>query len=98
MDAAPAGMGVDRGPDRLAALRVFRQAVPVIADPLHHRDRRMMQANFILAGAAVPDPDCTVAAVLQVMPHRYLIVVGRPLVVGKANVDRHCGIHRMYSR
>src|SRR4030095_7414499 len=86
VDAALAGVRVDRSPDRLAALQKLREAVPVVAGALHRARRSVVQTDFVLAGATVPHRHRTLATALQVTPQRTLMITRQPTVVRQLDV------------
>jgi hypothetical protein len=68
IDAAPAGVRVDRRPDRFATLEELRQAMPVVALALKGSARGVVQADLVLAGASMPHRHGAIAASLQIFP------------------------------
>jgi hypothetical protein len=56
--------------------------MPVIAGPAVRHGSGMVQADFILAGAAVPDRQGAFAVALQIFPQRGLVTARRPAIEG----------------
>ena len=85
---APARVRIDRRPDRLPALAVRRQHVPVGRRLVDHARRGPVKADLVLTGAAVPDADRPLAAPLEIAPDAPLVRAWAP-VVRDLDFSRH---------
>src|SRR4029077_10896700 len=89
VDPALAAMDVDRSPDRLAALLILRQAMPVIPDPFMRSAGGVMQTDLVFASSAMPDCNRALAAGLQIIPQRHLMRARLPASIGQLDIN-HC--------
>jgi hypothetical protein len=85
VDAAQARVRVDGVPDRLPGLRLLGQHVPVHCRPLVGSDGGAVQGDLVLAGAAMPDAERALAAVLKERPDRHLVGAGAPAICRQKN-------------
>ena len=91
VNAALAGVRINRSPDCLTALRKRGQHMPIGRWLVDHGRRGPMQTNVILTGSAVPNADSAFSTPLQITPNVHLVIAWSP-VVRDANFRRPLGI------
>src|SRR5712672_1515457 len=87
IDASPSGVWIDAVPNCFSARGKFRKHMPIRARSLQHCERRRVQADFVFAGAAVPDCDGAFAATAEILPEVFLMRARSPSLVRNVEVD-----------